>query len=83
MTKWELVAGDAGMVGKQIVFVHADGTPATHGVGIHGEDADGNVRFFEIREAVTPTFNGKKKFKRLIVQRVFPCLMDDVKEEST
>ena len=72
----ELLPEDFNFNGKKVFFVHADGTPATHAVGTHGEDKDGNLVFFEIvnDQVARPKLNGKDKYCRILVQRVFPCL---------
>lgn len=74
--KTELLPEDFNLNGKKVFFVHADGTPATRAVGMHGEDTDGNVCFFEIAsdKIARPKLNGKDKYCRILIQRVFPCV---------
>lgn len=79
MSKWEVLSDDFQIDGKDVVFVHADGTVATHTVGIHDEDKDGNLCFFEIvsPQMLRDSVGGKPKYCRVLIQRVFPCLPAD------
>lgn len=70
-------------VNDKIVFVRDDGTMATGAVGSRGTDKDGNLVFWEIQKLIdNGIVNGKKKFKRIQIQRVFPCLPVDDEEQA-
>ena len=62
--------------GQKIHFVRADGTLTDNNVGIGGETPDGEVMFFEIMDLIAPKLNGKQKYKRIIIRRVFPVIVE-------
>ena len=66
--------------GETVVFVRADGTLAEHSVGIGGKDENGNLMFFEIMDDLRPVIEGKAKYKRIIIRRVFPAIKKPINE---
>ena len=71
----ELLPQDFNLGGKKVLFVHADGTTATHAVGTMGTDSDGGLMFWELQGMLDDgKINGKEKYARLQIQRVFPCV---------
>lgn len=74
----EMLPDDLELTGKKIKFFRADGTPATNSVGMCGEDKDGNVCFFELlRKLDDAKVDGKAKFKRILIRRVYPYVPGD------
>lgn len=62
-------------VSDRIMFLHKDGSLATGAIASRGEDKDGNLVFWEIQGLIDDGLvDGKAKFKRIQVQRVFPAL---------
>ncbi len=63
---------------EDIVFFTADGREATNAVGTMGEDKNGNLMFFEllgqssIGDIPCLQAKGKEKYRRLMIQRVYP-----------
>ncbi|MBQ6567247.1 MAG: hypothetical protein IJP62_03425 [Treponema sp.] len=85
MTQLKILPEDFGFEGKKVFFVRADGSKATRAVAIGGEDKDGNLMFFEIAsdQIARPKLNGKAKYCRMLIQRVFPCLeCDNILDKS-
>lgn len=77
----EVLPDDLELTGKKIKFFRADGTPAENSVGMCGEDRDGNVCFFELLGVLDDgKIDGKAKFKRILIRRVFPYVPGDDEE---
>lgn len=70
----------------EVFFVRSDGELATGGVGSCGEDKDGNLIFYEILGQTgidgIPYLNieGKQKFRRIIIRRVYPYIKEQEEE---
>lgn len=45
-----------------------------------GVTEDGELMFFEIKDSLRPILNGKNKYQRVIIGRLFPCVK--VEEEN-
>ena len=60
----------------EVAFFREDGAPAEGPVYVGGEGPDGEVMFFELLGLVRPSIDGKPKYRRLLIRRVFPCLPD-------
>lgn len=70
--------------GKEVVYIRPDGTRATNSVGCGGVTEDGELMFFEVKDMLNPILDGKNKYKRVIIGRVFPYIQveeEDGKEE--
>lgn len=66
---------------KEIIFLRLDGNIAVNGIGSRGVDENGDVVFFELlgfdhtmNDKKDFVLDGKKKYKRLVVQRVYPYI---------
>lgn len=59
---------------EDIVFFREDGTPAENVVLTNYDKKTGEYVFFELLGITgqAASINGKKKYKRLLIQRVFP-----------
>lgn len=66
--------------GKEVVFFRPDGTRATNSVAKGGVTEDGELIFFEIKDSLRPILDGKNKYQRVVIGRVFPCVK--VEEEN-
>lgn len=66
--------------GKEVVFFRPDGTIATNSVAKGGVTEDGELMFFEIKDSLRPILDGKNKYQRVVIGRVFPCIQ--VEEEN-
>lgn len=61
--------------GQEVVFLREDGTLATNTIGQGGFGKDGECLFYEILDKLDNSkINGKLKFKRIIIQRVYPAI---------
>lgn len=64
--------------GKEVLFQREDGTITEFAVGVGGTGPDGEILFYEVRDKLdNGSIGGKLKYKRLIIQRVYPCIKVD------
>lgn len=58
---------------QEVIFMRDDGTIVDDShVGQGGMTDDGELCFFEIIDAIKPKLNGKNKYSRVCIRRVFP-----------
>ena len=75
MGRIKVLPEDFAVDGKKVKFVHDDGSFAEHTVGSCGTDRDGSLMFWELLGMLdNGVLNGKNKYKRLIIKRVFPVI---------
>lgn len=61
--------------GQEVVFLREDGTEATNTIGQGGFGENGECLFYEILDKLQDgKVDGKLKFKRIIIQRVYPAI---------
>lgn len=61
--------------GQEVLFQRPDGTLAEFDVGVAGTGKNGEVLFYEILDKIdSPKINGKAKFKRILIQQVYPVI---------
>lgn len=61
--------------GKEVIFLRQDGSECTNTVGIGGKGEDGECLFYEIIDKIDdPKIKGQLKYKRLLIQQVYPAI---------
>ena len=68
---------------NDIAFFRDDGMPAEGPVYVGGALEDGEQVFFEIIGLAKPVIDGKEKYRRLLIRRVFPYASIDGEDGDT
>lgn len=68
---------------SNIAFFRNDGIPAKGPVYAGGELEDGEQVFFEVVGLAKPVIDGKEKYRRLLIRRVFPYASIDGEDGDT
>lgn len=68
--------GMASIDKNNIAFFRDDGIPAEGPVYTGGETEDGEQVFFEVVGIAKPVIDGKEKYRRLLIRRVFPYVLE-------
>lgn len=67
-----------GDIDPRVVFLREDGTIATNTIGTYGQTKEGAMCFWEligqsqIGDIPTVRIEGKKTYRRIMIQRVYP-----------